>query len=638
MSPDTTSDTDDHSDKHDAGLSRRSMLKATGAAGAVSMLPLNAAATTERTQLRTIDDALDTSDGLQEVLVVFASNAAVDQLGMLDFQHDSEKDYHQFAVLPIGYTVLTGTQIETVAGWTDVRYVQKNSKLTLHNDDAREVTGAKEVQEDLFYTGESVHAVVIDSGIDGDHPDHRDGLRHNYKYTNPLSRETMWVDVGSVDTDDNGHGTHTSGSVTGNGAASGGKYRGMAPDADLTVYSTGVTLFLINVVGAFDHLIERQRAGETNVQLTSNSYGPSSGAQQNFHPNDALNVATFHAFEEGILSLFSAGNSGPNSNTLSEYAKAPHNIGVAATTDQTAVTDFSSRGREPDYDGIANYDRQLALSNLREFYETGTGSRPYGIYRLGVGATGNLVVSTMAPNDPLQAGSADDGLIYYAAISGTSMSCPTTAGVVALVIDAYRQNHGEYPAPLDVLNTIEATAHDARPDHNAYNIGTGFVDANAAVKRAEAGNLATFADVTTEDYARNGEAPEPVFAPTGSRADDGSVFTAGQTNQVDLTVDSLVTAGTATATVRDRIPFDWDVVSGDAHTVYTEDGTRYVEFDAAVSAGETRTYFIEAPHETGTYAFGPAEANWVEGSSLFDRFTGTDTNTVGGEDTNTEQK
>ena len=124
-------------------------------------------------------------------------------------------------------------------------------------------------------------------------------------------------------TDDNGHGTHTSGSVAGDGSASDGEYAGMAPDADLTVYSTGLTLAIVNSIGAFDHLIDQQRAGKTEVQPVSNSYGPTSGNGQDFNLDSAMKVAIYNAFEAGILPLFFAGSSGPRTNTLSKYAKAP---------------------------------------------------------------------------------------------------------------------------------------------------------------------------------------------------------------------------------------------------------------------------------------------------------------------------
>lgn len=215
---------------------------------------------------------------------------------------------------------------------------------------------------------------------------------------------------------------------------------------------------------------------------------------------------------------------------------------------------------------------------------------------------------------------------FYAAISGTSMSCPVTAGAATLVNDAYKQNHGEFPAPIDVLNTLEATARDARTDHNPYNIGAGFIDAEAAVERAVADDLAGFSEV---ELASEGAAPDFVFTPTGSRSDDGSVFTAGQTNQVDITLDTADKA----ATVRDGIPFGWEVVAGDAYTVYTEDGSRYVEFDNPASAGDTLTYFIEAPDSTGSYQFGPAQARPTGEDGVFAGITGTETNEVAGVDT-----
>jgi len=577
---------------------RRDFLKATGAAGVTTALPFGGTAAAGSTD-ETIDDSFDlATDALQEALVVFDSNDQVDRLRHLDL----ENGYHKFEVLPIGYTELTTDQIETVGDWAEVRYVQKNVELEYHNDDGRETTRSDLVQSDLGYTGSDTHSVVIDSGVDGDHPDLEDDLVANWRYVNPLSstEDTTWEDVGEVDSDDNGHGTHCSGSITASGKQSDGQYKGMAPDADLTVYSAGLTLLIVKPVAAYDHLLARQRDGEIDVQVVSNSYGASGGPD--FNPDDAMNVATWHAFDEGVLPLFSAGNSGPGTNTLNPYALAPHVLGVAATNDDKKVTDFSSRGRSPSYDGPTNYKRKKGLDNLRKYHAadktetevdsgsySGTvdpansefhewqapkkagyveatlswtpsaedvdfylreGSRdgpvvasgatlnepeelasqieggetyyfevrpfanvvadydieftayeginrnvtPMGVYRPGVGATGELVMSTLAPEDPLQA-YAEDTETWYGRISGTSMSCPVTAGVASLVVDAYHQAHGEYPDPIDVLNTLEATAKDAHDSYTVESMGTGFVDAFDAVQRAEDDDLATFGEV-----------------------------------------------------------------------------------------------------------------------------------------------
>ncbi|WP_227379098.1 S8 family serine peptidase [Haladaptatus halobius] len=587
---------------------RRDFLKTTGTAGAATVLPLSGMAVATGTN-ETIDDSFNLSvSGLKEALVVFTSNEQVDRLRHLDL----ESGYHKFEVLPIGYTELTSDQIRTIADWPEVRYVQKNVELEYYNDDAREATQAGSVQSNLGYTGSSVHSVVIDSGVDGDHPDLEDDLVANWRYVNPLSsrEDTTWKEVGSLDSDDNGHGTHCSGSITGSGKKSDGQYRGMAPDADLTVYSAGLTLLIVKPVAAYDHLLARQQAGETDVSVVSNSWGGGDGTD--FNPDDAVNVATWTAYNQGILPVFAASNSGPDTNTLNQYATAPHVLGVAATKDAKSVTDFSSRGRTPSYDGPNNYDRKKALRNLEEYYaanrtetEVDSGSysgtvtaaaseyhrwdapkkagyvaatlswtpsaedidfylhegsedgrvvasgatlnepetiaaaidggttyyfevRPFadaaadytvdftayegikrnvtptGIYRPGVAAPGNYVMSTLAPEDPLQAYAAgtehQDTEEYYGTISGTSMSCPVTAGVATLVVDAYQQNFGESPDPIDVLNTIETEAKVVHDSYTAWNVGAGFVDAYDAVKRAESDDWATFGTVKLADY------------------------------------------------------------------------------------------------------------------------------------------
>lgn len=579
------------------GIDRRTVLKRAGIAGLASVLPASIPAGATDGD-GTVDGALRTaSDALQEVLVVFDGNRDVDRLRHLDLA----SGYHKFEVLPVGYAELTGDQIETVAAWPEVRYVEANRELEYHNDDARSTTRAEGVQTDLGYTGESVHAVVIDSGVDGDHPDLNGTLAANWRWVgDPLENDVQWEEVGDLDTDDNGHGTHTSGSISADGTESDGEYRGMAPDSTLTVYSAGATLFILYPVAAFDHMLARKRAGETDVQVVSNSWGTTGG--DDFNPDAAVNVATWEAFGDGVLPVFSAGNSGPDTNTLNPYATAPHVLGVAATSDDRTVTDFSSRGRTPEFDGETNYSRKKALDNLSKYHssdKTGTevdggahsgtvgptaseyhrwdapskagyveaslswtpsaedvdfylreGSRdgdvaasgatlsepeelsgtveggetyyfevrpyanvtadydvefvayegikrnvePMGLYRNGVAATGELVMSTLEPTDPLQAYD-DDTEIWYGRISGTSMSCPVTAGVASLVIDAYQQHNDGAVDPVDVLNTIEAEAEDVHDSYTPWNVGAGFVDAYDAVERAAAGKWASFGEV-----------------------------------------------------------------------------------------------------------------------------------------------
>lgn len=116
---------------------------------------------------------------------------------------------------------------------------------------------------------------------------------------------------------------------------------------------------------------------------------------------------------------------------------------------------------------------------------------------------------------------------------------------------------------------------------------------------------------------------------TGTRTDDGRVFTAGQTNQIDVTVE----ASRGSLAVRDRLPADWSVAGGDvARTESLESGETLVYL-----AGQGRrvegTYFAEAPDATGRYTFGPVEASYDGDHWISVPGTG-DTNTVVGVDTN----
>ena len=469
---------------------RRRFLKRTGAAAVASTIPFSGAAAADGGVLDGAFD--DTTDLLQESLVVFESNDDVDQLGTLSLANG----YHKFDVLPIGYTELSVSQLETIADWESVRYVRKNVELDYYNDDSRRVTGANDVQSDLGYTGTDVHTAVIDSGVDGDHPDLESSLVANWQWVgNPLDSPTLWTRASVLDTDTIGHGTHCSGSIAGDGTKSDGKQRGMAPDANLTVYAAGVSLLVVKAAAAYDHLLSRVQSGATDVKIVSNSYGSSNG--ETFHPDQALNVATWHAYQAGLLPVFAAGNSGSDTNTLNQYAKAPHVLGVAATKDDKTVTDFSSRGRKQDSTNTPdNWDRKTALDNLTAYHDGSGSSGPYGIYRPGIGAPGNEIVSTMSPGDALQAESPKDGRLWYATISGTSMATPMVAGIATLVVDAYRQNNSGDISPLELLNTLTAEADDAHSEYTPWNIGTGFVDAVGAVTRAENGNLGTYDDVS----------------------------------------------------------------------------------------------------------------------------------------------
>ena len=513
----------------DATFDRRRVLRTAGALGAAAALPVGSAGA-EPAPDAVVDDLDLSAAGPREVLVVFDTNEDARTIA----DHADRRDYYVYRTLPIAYARLDDDQIREVAARESVRLVEKNRELEYHNDESREMSGAEAVQNaaDLGYTGASSHVVVIDSGISPLHPDHSEKIAGNYTFTNPLGDvytggpgsefDNVWVDVGDADTDDYGHGTHVSGTAVGTGTQSDGEWAGMAPDATLTTYATSYTAGVglsATSTAAYDHMVARALDDDTDFdpQVVNNSYGPAGSGS--YSPNGPSQVAARKAFfDAGIVSVWSAGNDGPGEGTLNTYGQGPTNLLVAANDKDGSLTGFSSRGVSGgSFDRAADFE---AVADSVSDDGTVDGGAVSGLDRPSVGAVGANVISANSPNDYLfQSTSAIETPIvigevpptgiddneaatdpYYGIASGTSMSSPAVAGVVALVADAYRQNSGEFPDPLDVVRTVEAEAlptptqvptvdDTGDVEYTTVNIGAGFVDAVGAVERAENGDL-----------------------------------------------------------------------------------------------------------------------------------------------------
>ena len=128
------------------------------------------------------------------------------------------------------------------------------------------------------------------------------------------------------------------------------------------------------------------------------------------------------------------------------------------------------------------------------------------------------------------------------------------------------------------------------------------------------------------------------FSVSGSREDGADVFTGGQTNRVEITLDP-----SRDALPRDTIPEEWSVVdnAGDVARVEhdAEAGVRQVYFTPTAPAEglSEYTYFAEAPSDpgnSGVYQMGPVEASPVDGGDWTVAEGTTDTHVVVGRSTN----
>jgi len=170
----------------------------------------------------------------------------------------------------------------------------------------------------------------------------------------------------------------------------------------------------------------------------------------------------------------------------------------------------------------------------------------------------------------------------------------------------------------------------------------------------EANGLTFISDINSGVYVAShhdvelGSDPNIEFD-VATRRDAAEVFTAGQTVGMDLYLDVQVTD--ADLWVRTRVPGEWEVYDSEEYTVRDLGYETIVEFDTAIGAapeddGDTsdaegaRTFFAEAPSETGPYTFGPLEyttdpPSAGDGNRQWHKLVGeTETNNVVGVETN----
>ncbi len=185
-----------------------------------------------------------------------------------------------------------------------------------------------------------------------------------------------------------------------------------------------------------------------------------------------------------VTILFAAGNNGPGYSTSTPPNTAPGVITVGAGT-------------------LMNYRWLLGSDLGNGWYDwPGFGTGPFGVGPYGdladFSSKGPALMGTPEPDvfaagafgfggRPLNSACAAfvggcDGTGSFDLWSGTSMSTPVTAGIVALIYQAYKANGGAYPVSSVAKEILMSSADDHGFD--VLQQGAGWVNATAAVELA----------------------------------------------------------------------------------------------------------------------------------------------------------
>jgi subtilisin family serine protease len=339
--------------------------------------------------------------------------------------------------------------------------------------------------------GRGVTVAILDSGIDKNHPD----------LAGRVVGEKNFVEDEATTDDLLGHGTLVSGLVAGSGAASGGKYKGVAPGASL------LNVKVINKAGdgrLSDIIAGIEWALDNNADILSLSLGGMNLGET----NPPITMAADNAVDAGVVVCVAAGN---RNNTQSPVSTGTSSL-VEARADSRNVDmgmfDISqSRGHDREVllllllvplapglidspgDGVKVIT--LGASDLFDRIASFSGSGPTrdGRTKPSVVAPGVNVASTVPPGlenlDYLD--------IYYAKQSGTSLSTPVAAGLAALLLQAHP---GLTPAGVKASMTLGAKRlnNSQEEPYEEYYQGTGRLDANRSYQILNADLCGTMPD------------------------------------------------------------------------------------------------------------------------------------------------
>jgi serine protease AprX len=391
----------------------------------------------------------------------------------------------------------------------DIVYVSPDRAVSLKNsyESFASAVEADVAEQQYGLDGTGIGVAVIDSGV-ADHVDF-----HNASGTRVVHSESF-VAGNTSTVDAYGHGTHVSGIIGGNGAASGSgtgyaqQIVGMAPNVNI------INLRVLDQNGAGTDsqviaAIQRAIALKTqyNIRVINLSLGRPVFESYTIDP---LDQAVEQAWAAGIVVVVAAGNDGrdnsmgtrgfatigsPGNDPAVITVGATRTMGTATRTDD-AIASYSSKGPtlldhivKPDIVAPGNRIGSLIVKNSTLDVEFPT---------LEITPTGTCTGACATK---------------YFRLSGTSMATPVVSGAVALMLqqqptltpDTVKarimktawKGFGVYCNSYDVFNNLYSNEYDL------FTYGAGYLNIDAALNSTDVANGVALSPTASYNSANN---------------------------------------------------------------------------------------------------------------------------------------
>lgn len=447
---------------------------------------------------RSVIPGLDMFDPVAAKIAIYDIRVDEDKTGAV-VKFFEEKEIKVLAARPGKLRVrLSGTGVITeLRKNTAVHLIEEFIQPELHNDKARlflnmESMAGDTVKLNIPYQGEGQLVGVADTGLDVSHPDLRDRIH-----------KVVALGRRGDPSDPNGHGTHVSGSIVGNGSASRGQIKGLAPKAklffqsvmDAEGYLGGLPLDLRDLF---------QEAYDEGVRIHNNSWGAMAESEYLFN---SLEVDEFVHAHKDMLIIISGGNEGTamqpkNSKpgfvdwlSLGSPATAKNALTVGASRSSRESGGFSSityGDAWPDvYPEDPMWGQKVSgdVECLAGFSSRGPCGNESRI-KPDVVAPGTDIASTKSSIAPVSNfwGPYPKNRMY-AFMGGTSMSAPIVAGFAVLIREYFEKEFSYHPSAALLKATIINSTRmlcgdDSLADHAFipnFHQGFGCVDMKNAI-------------------------------------------------------------------------------------------------------------------------------------------------------------